>query len=35
VTGAKAPPGSEPRVFIPRNIRGDVLCGVISKHFEI
>jgi len=35
VSAAKAPPGLNPRVAIYRDVRGDVLCGVILKHFEL
>jgi hypothetical protein len=33
VTGAKAPPGLHPRVIVSRDVRGEVLCGIILKHF--
>jgi len=32
VTGAKPPPGADVKVLVSRDVRGDVLCGVISKH---
>ena len=32
VTGAKPPPGADVKVLVCRDVRGDVLCGVISKH---